>query len=312
MEIRQNWSIEEVSEIYHSPLLDLVYKAAAVHRQYHPSGKIKLSTLISVKTGGCVEDCAYCAQSSRYQTHVTKPHFLSKEETIKLAQEALDKGVPRVCLSASWKNIPHAKFNDLLDTIRTVKKMGLDVCLTMGTVDAEQAKALADAGVTAYNHNLDTSKENYANIITTRTFEDRVNTLNTLIDAGLQHCSGGIIGLGETDDDRISMLHTLATLKKHPYSVPLNTLIPIAGTPLANNSIVSSWDIIRMVATTRILMPATHIELAAGRVHMTDEAQAMCYMAGATSIFVGDKLLTTDNPESSKDKALLAKLGLHI
>lgn len=309
-EIKNNWTLEEVRRIYHTPLLDLVHQAASIHREHHNAQAVKLSTLISIKTGGCVEDCAYCAQSSRYQTHVQKPHFLSKDETIKLAQEALDKGIPRVCLSASWKKIPMTHFTELIDTIDTIKKMGLAVCLTMGSVSTEQAKQLAKVGVTAYNHNIDTSKEHYQNIITTRTFDDRINTINTLIDAGLNHCSGGIIGLGETEDDRISMLHTLATLKKQPYSVPLNTLIPIKGTPLEHNTLVTSWDIIRMIATTRILMPKTHIELAAGRVQLTDEAQALCFMAGANSIFAGDKLLTTDNPAANKDKELLDELGL--
>jgi len=307
--IRNNWTLEEIKSIYHSPLLALVYQAAGIHKQFHQADKLKLSTLISVKTGACEEDCSYCAQSSRHKTNI-KPSILNQDETLRLAKQALDNGVPRVCLSASWKKIPQNKFENILDTIKKVKAMGLNVCLTMGTVSEEQAEQLSAAGINAYNHNIDTSKEFYDKIITTRTFDSRIETLKTLQKHNVNICSGGIIGLGESHDDRISMLHSLATLPKHPYTVPLNTLIPIDGTPLEANRLTDSWDIIRMIASTRIIMPATQIELAAGRVHLSKEAQALCFMAGVNGIFIGEKLLTANNPEQDTDMKLLHDLGL--
>jgi biotin synthase len=310
-EIRNDWTKQQVSEIFHLPLLELVYKASEMHRKYHDASKIKVSQLISIKTGACVEDCAYCAQSSRYNTSVQPHKTLSLKEVLAEAANSKCNGVERVCLSASWRDIPDGKqFDELLEMITKVKETGLSVCCTTGMVNKEQAEKLAKAGITAYNHNLDTSDEFYSQIITTRTYDERLDTIDRLIDAGVQHCTGGIIGLGESEDDRIAMIHKLATLKKHPYTVPLNTLVPIPGTPLEDKPLLKSWEMIRMIATVRMVMPQSMICLAAGRKQMTDEGQALCFMAGANSIFVGTKLLTTPNPELEDDMELLKKLGL--
>lgn len=309
--IRNNWTIKEIEEIYNLPLMELVYKAASVHREYHDPQKVKVSTLISVKTGACAEDCSYCAQSARYNSGLESHPLMQLEEVLKNAEEIKAQGVRRVCLSASWRKIPDTKeFERVLEMIKTVKEKGLGVCCTMGLLDLEQAVKLKEAGVTAFNHNLDTSDAYYDKIITTRTYTDRLETIDNMIEAGLQHCSGGIIGLGESHHDRISMLHTLATLRKHPYTVPFNTLVPIKGTPLENNKLVEVWDMIRIIATARMLMPESMICLAAGRKTMTMEGQAICFMAGANAIFVGKKLLTTPNPDFDDDMKMLEILGL--
>jgi len=310
-EIRNDWTKEQISEIYHLPLLDLVYKAASVHRKYHDPSKMKISQLISIKTGACVEDCSYCAQSSRYNTGVQAHKTLTVQEVLDEALRSKEKGIERVCLSASWRNVPEGKqFDELLQMISKVKEMGLSVCCTTGMLNEEQAESLAKAGIVAYNHNIDTSDEYYPNIITTRKYNERLETIDRLIDAGVQHCTGGIIGLGESVDDRISMIQKLATMRKHPYTVPLNKLVPIKGTPLEKNKILSSWEMMRMIATVRMVMPQSMICLAAGRKQMTEEAQALCFMAGANSIFVGTKLLTTPNPEIDDDMELLKTLGI--
>jgi biotin synthase len=310
-ELRNDWTKQQVREIFHLPLLELVYKASVMHRKYHDASKIKISQLISIKTGACVEDCAYCAQSSRYKTTVQPHKTLSLKEVLEEAANSKSRGVERVCLSASWRDVPDGKqFNELLEMIAKVQEMGLSVCCTTGMVNKEQAEKLAVAGITAYNHNLDTSDEFYSQIITTRSYEDRLDTIEKLIDSGVQHCTGGIIGLGESDEDRISMIQKLATLKKHPYTVSLNTLVPIPGTPLADKPLLQSWEMIRMIATVRMVMPQSMICLAAGRKQMTSEGQALCFLAGANSIFVGTKLLTTPNPEIDDDMELLEKLGL--
>jgi len=309
--IRHNWIKEDINQIYHTPLLELIYQAATIHHEFHRANHIKLNTLISVKTGACIEDCSYCAQSSRYQTHVEPHELLDINKVIRIAETVKDNGVPRVCLSASWSEVPGNKhFDNVLQMVDKLRVMGLEVCCTMGKLSKEQAVKLKAAGVTAYNHNIDTSKEFYNKIITTRTFEDRLDTLDNLVDAGMNYCSGGIIGLGETVDDRISMLHTLASRNVHPFTLPLNMLIPVNGTPLENNEKVSAWDMIRVIATARMIMPATIICLAAGRLDMSDEAQALCFMAGANSIFIGTKLLTCENPSIEHDMNLLKLLGL--
>ncbi len=310
-EIRNDWTREQISEIFHSPMLDVVFRAASLHRKYHDASKIKISQLISIKTGACVEDCTYCAQSSRYNTGVEAHKTLSLQEVIEEAKYSKAKGIERVCLSASWRDVPEGKqFNDLLDMISEIQKDGMSVCCTLGMLNEEQASQLHEAAIVAYNHNLDTSDEYYPQIITTRSYKDRLETIDKLIEAGVQHCTGGIIGLGESDDDRIAMIHKLATLKKHPYTVPLNTLVPISGTPLEGRPILSSWEMIRMIATVRVVMPQSMICLAAGRKQMNDEAQTLCFLAGANSIFVGTKLLTTPNPDFDKDMDLLKTLGL--
>ncbi|MCX7985823.1 MAG: biotin synthase BioB [Bacteroidales bacterium] len=308
--IRNDWTIEEIGTIYHTPLLELIAYAANIHRRYHSYREIELSTLISIKTGGCPEDCAYCAQSARYATHVDEPQEMSKEEIIARAKELKSKGIPRVCLSAAWRQLPPNKFDEILEVIRIIKNMGMKVCLTMGKISADQAKQLAEVGITAYNHNIDTSENFYPKIITTRTFKSRLETIYRLIEAGIPHCCGGIIGLGESEKDRISMIHTLATLPKHPFTIPINALMPIEGTPLEQNKPVSTWELVRVIATVRVVMPTTHIELAAGRIQLNDEAQALCFMAGANAIFVGDKLLTAPNPSENNDIRLLNLLGV--
>ncbi|MDP4267098.1 MAG: biotin synthase BioB [Bacteroidota bacterium] len=308
--VRNDWQREEVTAIYNLPLLDLVYKAATIHREFQKADEVKVNTLISVKTGACPEDCAYCAQSSRYNTGI-KPSILERDEILRLANEAKKNGASRVCLSASWKHVKDdSTLEKIISTGREIKEMGLNICCTLGSVNKDQVERLREAGFTAFNHNLDTSEEHYHNIITTRTYQDRLDTLNTLIDGGMSYCSGGILGIGESDEDRISMLHTLATMRKHPFSLPLNTLLPIKGTPLENMKNVEVFEMVRMIATARILMPETIICLAAGRTAMTEEGQAMCFMAGSNSIFLGEKLLTAPNPEVNEDMNLLKKLGL--
>jgi len=310
-EIRYDWTKEQIGEIYHSPLLDLVFKAAFTHRKYHEPSKIKISKLISVKTGACIEDCAYCAQSARYSTGIQPHKILSLQEVLEEATDAQKKGIKRVCLSASWRNVPDGKqFEELLQMIGNIQETGMSVCCTLGMLNDVQAEKLAEAGIVAYNHNLDTSDEFYTQIITTRSYEERLETIDRLIDAGVQHCTGGILGLGESDEDRISMILKLATMRKHPYTVPLNTLVPISGTPLEKMTPVPVWEMVRMIATVRIVMPASMICLAAGRKQMNEEGHALCFLAGANSIFVGTKLLTTPNPEMDDDMNLLIKLGM--
>jgi len=310
---KHNWTLQEISEIYHTPLLELLYNASTVHRQHHHANKVKISMLISVKTGACTEDCAYCSQSSRYNTFVDHAEKMSVDAVLAAAKEAKESGVERVCLSASWGKVPSNKdFDDVLTMIEKIKAMDMSVCCTLGMIDKKQAKQLSVAGITAYNHNLDTSKDFYKEIISTRTFADRLETIENLMEAGVNVCSGGILGMGESEDDRISMLHILATLEKHPYTVPLNCIVPVKGTPLENTALLPVWDMVRMIATARIIMPETMLCLAAGRTQMTDEGQALCYIAGVNSIFVGKKLLTTPNPDISDDMKLMQKLGLEV
>ena len=310
-EIRNNWSLEEVKHIYNLPILELVYKSSTIHRKYHDPKKIKISTLISVKTGACVEDCAYCAQSSRYKTGIVPNKFMSKKEVVEAAIKAKERGATRICLSASWKKVGEESYVDsLVEMAKEIRNLDMNVCCTLGSIEKEKVQKLIDAGITGYNHNLDTSRNFYPNIITTRTYDDRLDTINNLIESGMPYCSGGIIGMGETDEDRINLLHTLATQKKHPFSVPLNTLVPVKGTPLGEKEIVSVWEIIRMVATARILMPEASVSLAAGRINMSGEGQALCYLAGANAVFIGKKLLTTKNTDVDVDMKLFEILGL--
>jgi len=311
--IRNDWTLTQVTEIYKKPLLSLVFEASCIHAIHHKLGDVKVSRLISVKTGQCVENCSYCAQSSLYNTGLKAHKMLSIAEVKSLAQKAIDDGVKRVCLSASWKKIPEGdEFNKVLKLIKETKKMGLDVCLTMGNVTERQAVEISKAGITAYNHNIDTSEDYYDKVITSRTFAERIETLNTLFDHNIQACSGGILGMGESENDRIAMLHTLATLKKHPYTVPLNILVPVEGTPFENNSKIDDLEMVRMIAVARILMPQTNISLAAGRREMSEEAQALCFLAGANAVFVGEKLLTTLNAEPERDLKMFKKLGLKL
>ncbi|MBN8718105.1 MAG: biotin synthase BioB [Sediminibacterium magnilacihabitans] len=310
-EIRTNWTLEEVKSIYDTPLLELVFNAATLHRKYNDTAEVQVCTLLSIKTGGCSEDCAYCPQAARYNTGVNVQALMKKEEVLSYAQKAKDAGSTRFCMGAAWREVrDNRDFDRVLEMVKGVNEMGMEVCCTLGMLTEEQAKKLADAGLYAYNHNLDTSKEHYGEIITTRTYEDRLETLDHVRKAGVTVCCGGIIGLGETHEDRINMLHTLATLPEHPESVPINALVPIAGTPLEHNHKVDVWDMVRMIATARVLMPATMVRLSAGRTDMSTAEQALCFMAGANSIFAGDKLLTTPNPSFEEDNAMFSLLGL--
>lgn len=300
-----------ISEIYHKPLLELVFEAASVHRKFHNSRKVQISSLVSIKTGGCPEDCSYCPQAARYQTNVKAHKLMPVEEVLELAHKAKEGGSSRLCMGAAWREVrDNRDFDKVLQMVTEVNNLGMEVCCTLGMLSAEQAQKLADAGLYAYNHNIDTSEENYSNIISTRNYQDRLNTIENVRKAKLTVCSGGIVGLGETDDDRIAMLHVLANLNEPPESVPINSLVAVEGTPLENQKPLPVWDIIRMIATTRIVIPTAFVRLSAGRIAMSHEAQAMCFLAGANSIFAGDKLLTTPNPEFNEDKALFNVLGL--
>ena len=304
-------SIEEVKEIYNTPLLELIYRAATVHRQYNDTGEVQVCTLLSIKTGGCPEDCAYCPQAARYSTGVNVQALMQKKEVLEYAAKAKAAGSTRFCMGAAWREVRDNKdFDRVLEMVKGVNELGMEVCCTLGMLNEDQAKKLADAGLHAYNHNLDTSAEYYNEIITTRTYNDRLSTLDNVRKAGVTVCCGGIIGLGETHEDRIGMLHTLVTMPKHPDSVPINALVRVKGTPLENNTKVDTWDMVRMIATARILMPATMVRLSAGRAEMSQAEQALCFMAGANSIFAGDKLLTTPNPSFEEDNLMFELLGL--
>jgi len=311
-DIRNDWSIQEISEIYHSPLLELVYKAATIHREHHAPGEVQVCTLLSVKTGGCPEDCAYCPQAARYQTGVKAHRLLDVDVVLSKAKEARDNGSTRFCMGAAWREVrDNRDFDKVIDMVKGVNEMGMEVCCTMGMLTESQAERLKEAGLYAYNHNLDTSEEHYSKIITTRTFDDRLQTIGNVRKAGISVCSGGIIGLGETHQARIGMLHTLATLPEHPESVPVNALVAVEGTPLEDMKRVPIFDMVRMIATARVIMPKTMIRLSAGRLDMPVSEQAFCFMAGANSIFAGDKLLTTPNPGYTDDMAMFDLLGLH-
>lgn len=309
-DIRNNWTYEDVKDIYDLPLLDLVNRASNIHRKYHDSSKMNMNTLISIRTGACSQDCKYCAQSARYHTHV-KPEKLSLDQVLAEAKIAKENGVKRVCLSSSGRDAnSDERFSEVAEMITEVKKMGLEVCCTLGMVNKEKAKQLANLGITAVNHNLDTSEKYYPSITSTRTYAERLETLNNLQEAGIPYCSGGILGMGETHEDRIEMLRTLANQKKHPYNVPLNSLVPVKGTPFYGKETIGIFEMLRAIATTRILMPKTVIAFAAGRTHYSQEGQALCFLAGANSIFFGDKLLTVDNMTVNEDEYLLNQLGL--
>lgn len=309
--IRHDWTREEISAIYHTPLLDLIYQAATIHRAYHDPSEIQICTLLSIKTGGCPEDCAYCPQAARYHTNIQVEKLLDVETVLQKAQEAKQAGSTRFCMGAAWREVRNNKdFDKVLEMVKKVAEMGLEVCCTLGMLTEEQAIKLKKAGLYAYNHNLDTSESFYEEIITTRTYQDRLKTIANVNKARISVCSGGIIGMGESVEDRIALLHTLATLPEHPESVPINALVPVAGTPLADRPRVSVWEMIRMIATARILMPRAMVRLSAGRIHMSTEQQALCFLAGANSIFAGDKLLTTPNPDYTSDQEMFQILNL--
>ncbi|MGB4769856.1 MAG: biotin synthase BioB [Chitinophagaceae bacterium] len=309
--IRNNWSLDEIQDLYHTPLLELIYRAATVHREYQDTAEVQVCTLLSVKTGGCPEDCAYCPQAARYHTDINVQSLMKTDEVIEYARRAKEAGSTRFCMGAAWREVRDNKdFDRVVEFVQEVNKLGMEVCCTLGMLNEHQAKRLAEAGLYAYNHNLDTSSEYYGEIITTRTYDDRLKTLDNVRHAGISVCCGGIVGLGETHEDRIKMLHTLSTLPEHPESVPINALVRVKGTPLENNDKVDIWDMVRMIASARILMPKAMVRLSAGRAEMSISDQALCFMAGANSIFAGEKLLTTPNPTFDADNAMFQLLGL--
>ena len=311
MDIRNDWTREEIKEIYDSPMMELIYRAATVHREFNDPSEVQVCTLLSVKTGGCPEDCAYCPQAARYHTDVKVHKLMEVNEVLEAASNAKINGSTRFCMGAAWREVRDNKdFDKVLDMVKGVNAMGMEVCCTLGMLSEEQAEKLKDAGLYAYNHNLDTSEDYYDEIISTREYDDRLDTLENVRKANISVCSGGIIGMGEDHNDRVGMLHTLATLTEHPESVPVNALVPVDGTPLEDQPRVSVWEMIRMIATARIIMPKAMVRLSAGRVRMNQEEQALCFMAGANSIFAGDKLLTTPNPEVNEDKELFQTLNL--
>lgn len=310
-EIRTDWTISEIEEIYHSPLLDLIYRAATVHREYHDTGEVQVCTLLSIKTGGCPEDCAYCPQSARYQTDVDAEKMLDSEVILTAASKAKEAGSTRFCMGAAWRNARKNKdFERVIEMVREITEMDMEVCCTLGMLTGDQAEQLKEAGLYAYNHNLDSSEDFYNRIITTRTYSDRLETLNTVRKSGISVCSGGIIGMGETHRDRIELIHNLSTMPEHPGSVPVNALIAVEGTPMENQPKVPWYEMARMIATARITMPSSMVRLSAGRVDMTMEEQAHCFMAGANSIFTGEKLLTTCNNDLDDDRKMFEILGL--
>lgn len=307
----QNWTHAEVRDLMEKPFMDLLFEAQLVHRQYQQTNHVQVSTLLSIKTGACPEDCKYCPQSARYTTDIEKERLMEVERVLDAAQKAKNAGSTRFCMGAAWKNPKERDMPHLTDMIKGVKDMGLETCMTLGMLTPEQAKQLANAGLDYYNHNLDTSPEFYGNIITTRTYQDRLDTLSHVRDAGMKICSGGIIGMGESANDRAGLLVELANLPTHPESVPINMLVKVKGTPLETVDDVDPFDFIRLIAIARIMMPQSAVRLSAGRENMNEQMQALCFMAGANSVFYGCKLLTTPNPSEDKDMMLFKKLGIN-
>jgi biotin synthase len=311
LEVRHDWKRQEVEGIYRAALPELIFRAQTVHRQWHAPDRVQTCQLLSIKTGGCPEDCGYCPQSAHYDAGVERQGLLNPQHVIAVAREAADRGVTRFCMGAAWRQAPEgAEFERVLDMVRGVSALGLEVCCTLGMLNEGQAARLKDAGLTAYNHNLDTSPEFYGSIITTRVYDDRLKTLAAVRKAGITVCCGGIVGMGERESDRIGLLQQLATLQPHPESVPINMLVRVEGTPLASMPALDPLEMVRAIATARILMPASRVRLAAGRKQLSPEAVTLCFLAGANSIFVGEKLLTTPNPGADEDEQLLQSLGL--
>lgn len=309
--VRYDWTREAVREIYNRPLLDLIFAAQQIHRKFHDAARIQLCRLLSIKTGGCPEDCGYCPQSAHYETGVQNQPLMAVDEVYRAANKAREEGASRFCMGAAWREVRDGRdFDAVLEMVRAVASLKLEVCCTLGMLTEDQAQRLAEAGLTAYNHNLDTSPEFYGQVISTRHYEDRLRTIKAVRRAGITVCCGGIIGMGESDDDRIGLLQQLANLQPHPESVPINMLVRVDGTPLANAEPVDALVMARMIATARLLMPASMVRLSAGRNSLSREAVSLCFLAGANSIFVGEKLLTTPNPERDEDDRLLRDLGL--
>jgi biotin synthase len=308
--IRHDWNIQEIENLLQKPFNDLIFEAQSLHRQFHAQNEVQISSLLSIKTGACPEDCGYCSQSSKYNTELERERLLPLEEVIEKAKIAKSNGSSRFCMGAAWRNPTDKNLDKVIDMISAVREIGMETCVTLGMLSDQQSQRLKDAGLDYYNHNLDTSPEFYGNVITTRTFQDRLDTLQHVRDKGINVCSGGILGMGETAIDRASMLQQLANLPEHPESVPINMLVQIEGTPLFNAEGIDSIEFVRSIAAARILMPLSQVRLSAGRHEMSDEMQALCFFAGANSIFYGDKLLTTENCETNDDLALFARLGI--
>jgi len=309
--LNNDWSKDSIRQIYKMPLLELIFQAASIHRQFHDPLFVQRCTLLSIKTGACSEDCAYCPQSARYATDLKPEPLMDVQSVATAARQAKEAGSTRFCMGAAWREVKDNKdFDQILDMVKEVSQLGLEVCCTLGMLTSDQAKRLKESGLTAYNHNLDTSSEFYDKIITTRTYDDRLNTLRNVAEAGISVCCGGIIGMGESEEDRIELIHTLATLPQHPESVPINALVPVAGTPLAKQAPLPGLELARMVATARIAMPDSRIRLSAGRLNLSFAEQALCFMAGANSIFAGDKLLTTPNCQEDQDELMFNLLGI--
>jgi len=311
MHLRNDWTRAEIQALYQQPFLDLVFQAQQIHRQYFEANAIQVSTLLSIKTGKCPEDCKYCSQSARYDSKLEAEKRIAVEKVISEAQQAKASGSTRFCMGAAWRNPHERDMPYVLDMVREVKALGLETCMTLGMLNVSQAERLKGAGLDYYNHNLDTSREYYPNVISTRSFDDRLDTLSHVREAGLKVCSGGIVGLGEETKDRIGLLFELATLPIHPESVPINMLVPMQGTPLAEVDKLDVTEWIRTIAVARIIMPKSYIRLSAGRESLSDADQALAFMAGANSLFSGEKLLTTPNTAQGKDQQLFQKLGLH-
>ncbi len=311
MQLRHDWTKAEVRALHDLPLLELTYRAQTVHRETFGDNAVQLCSLLSVKTGGCPEDCAYCPQAARYHTGVKAEKLMPVTEVLENAKKAREAGATRFCMGAAWREVKDGpQFEQVLDMVRGVRDLGMEACCTLGMLSESQAKRLKEAGLSAYNHNLDTSEQHYGEIISTRTYEDRLETLKRVRDAGIHVCSGGIIGMGESIDDRCELLITLANQPEHPESVPINALVPVKGTPLQDAKQVSTIEMVRMIATARIMMPRAMVRLSAGRMQLGQDAQLLCMMAGANSIFFGEKLLTTGNPEYESDMALLQEAGV--
>ena len=311
--LRHDWTVPQIEAIYIAPLTDLILQAQLMHRAWHPANQVQGCVLLNIKSGGCPEDCAYCPQSAHYKTGVTRGELLNVEDALAAAARARAQGATRFCMGAAWRDVPSgAPFQQVLEMVRGVRALGLEACCTLGMLNDEQAEALASAGLTAYNHNLDSAPDFYGQIITTRSYDDRLATLQRVRRAGITVCCGGIIGMGESRASRWRLLQQLATQDPHPESVPINLLVAVEGTPLGDRPPEDPIELVRMIATARVLMPASYVRLSAGRLSLTGEAQALCFLAGANSVFMGEKLLTTANPDVDTDRCLFERLGLSL
>ena len=311
IEIRNDWNLEEINALFNMPFNDLLFMAHSIHREIFDPNQVQVSSLLNIKTGACSEDCSYCSQSSKYDTGLEREKLMEVEQVLLQAKEAKDKGASRFCMGAAWRNPTDKSLDKVIPMIKGVKELGMETCVTLGMLTQEQAIMLKEAGLDYYNHNIDTSKENYSNVVTTRIFQDRLDTLEAIQNADINVCSGGILGMGETQTDRASMLQSLANLETHPDSVPINLLVPIPGTPFENIEPPSESEFVRTIAVARILMPKSVVRLSAGRLEMGEGMQALCFFAGANSIFYGDQLLTTDNPTVDNDQLLFDRLGIN-